>query len=213
VARGGVLAMLEQDGVSRIRVGWSAAHDLIVTVRDDGPGRIADRSLPVLELTARAEAVEGIGYRSRFQRPSPRIHCNRAGRRGHDRLECGHETVATLLERIEQHARAIAGAHHVQQSTPTTRRPSGDANVHRLDQTPCCRDLRDSGFDRERLRLDLAGALTAMLGLVILVYGTLETGSRAWGSAATIVTLASGSALLAAFVEIEGRVAKHPLVP
>jgi EmrB/QacA subfamily drug resistance transporter len=64
-----------------------------------------------------------------------------------------------------------------------------------------------------RRRLDLAGAITATLGLAILVYGTLETETREWGSTATIVTLAVGAALLAAFTVIEGRVAAHPLVP
>jgi len=65
----------------------------------------------------------------------------------------------------------------------------------------------------DRRRLDLLGALTATLGLAMLVYGTLETNARGWGSTATIATLASGAALLVAFVLIEGRVAEHPLVP
>jgi EmrB/QacA subfamily drug resistance transporter len=63
-----------------------------------------------------------------------------------------------------------------------------------------------------RRRLDLAGAVTATLGLAVLVYGTLETDKRGWGSPATIITLAIGAALLAAFVVIERRV-QHPLVP
>ena len=59
VARNAVLAMLEQDNVTRIRVGWTLEDDLIVMVHDDGPGRIAARALPMLELTAQAEAVDG----------------------------------------------------------------------------------------------------------------------------------------------------------
>jgi DNA-binding CsgD family transcriptional regulator len=59
VARNAVLTMLEQDAVTRIRVGWTVDRDLTVTVHDDGPGRIADRALAVLELTAQAEAVDG----------------------------------------------------------------------------------------------------------------------------------------------------------
>jgi EmrB/QacA subfamily drug resistance transporter len=62
-------------------------------------------------------------------------------------------------------------------------------------------------------RLDVAGALTATMGLAVLVYGTLETDTRGWGSTATIITLAIGATLLAAFVVIEGWVAEHPLVP
>ena len=62
-------------------------------------------------------------------------------------------------------------------------------------------------------RLDLAGAATATIGLAVLVYGTLETGTRGWGSGTTIVTLGTGAALLAAFVVVEGRLVEHPLVP
>jgi EmrB/QacA subfamily drug resistance transporter len=62
-------------------------------------------------------------------------------------------------------------------------------------------------------RLDVAGALTATIGLAVLVYGTLGTDTRPWGSTVTITTLAIGAALLAAFVVIEGHVAEHPLVP
>jgi DNA-binding CsgD family transcriptional regulator len=59
VARNAVLAMLEQENVTRIRVGWTLEDDLTVTVHDDGPGRIAARALAMLELTAQAEAVDG----------------------------------------------------------------------------------------------------------------------------------------------------------
>jgi EmrB/QacA subfamily drug resistance transporter len=62
-------------------------------------------------------------------------------------------------------------------------------------------------------RLDVAGSVTATIGLAILVYGTLETDRRAWGSTVTIVTLTLGAVLLAAFVVIEGRVREDPLVP
>jgi DNA-binding CsgD family transcriptional regulator len=59
VSRNAVLTMLEQDEVTRIRVGWTLENDLIVAVHDDGPGRIAERALAVLQLTAQAEAVDG----------------------------------------------------------------------------------------------------------------------------------------------------------
>jgi len=73
--------------------------------------------------------------------------------------------------------------------------------------------LAEPAAPLDRRRLDLLGAVTATLGLAILVYGTLEADRRGWGSAATIVTLASGAVVLAAFVAIEGFVAEHPLVP
>ena len=73
--------------------------------------------------------------------------------------------------------------------------------------------LAEPAAPLDQRRLDLLGAVTATLGLAILVYGTLNTSTRGWGSTSTIVTLASGAALLAAFVVIEARVAEHPLVP
>ena len=73
--------------------------------------------------------------------------------------------------------------------------------------------LAEPALQLARRRLDVAGAATVTIGLAILVYGTLEADTRAWGSTATIVTLAIGCALLAAFVAIERRVAQYPLVP
>jgi EmrB/QacA subfamily drug resistance transporter len=64
-----------------------------------------------------------------------------------------------------------------------------------------------------RRSFDLAGALTVTAGLVVLTYGIVETERYGWGSARTLVTLAVGVALLAAFLLIEGRVARAPLVP
>jgi len=69
---------------------------------------------------------------------------------------------------------------------------------------------RDTGAARD---FDLAGALSATVGLVIVTYGIVETESHGWGSARTLLTLAVGFALLALFVLIEGRFARHPLVP
>jgi EmrB/QacA subfamily drug resistance transporter len=59
---------------------------------------------------------------------------------------------------------------------------------------------------------DLAGAVTVTGGLALLVYGIVSTDAHPWGSPATILTLLSGAALLAAFVVIESR-HPHPLVP
>ena len=60
---------------------------------------------------------------------------------------------------------------------------------------------------------DLAGALTVTLGLVLLVYGIVRTEQHGWGSAETLVPMLAGVALIGVFVAIEGRFAKHPLMP
>jgi EmrB/QacA subfamily drug resistance transporter len=64
-----------------------------------------------------------------------------------------------------------------------------------------------------RRNFDVAGAVTATAGLVVLVYGIVKTESYGWGSARTLITLAIGLALLGVFVAIEGRFAKAPLMP
>ncbi len=61
--------------------------------------------------------------------------------------------------------------------------------------------------------LDIPGALTVTGGMALLVYGIVETASHAWTSERTIGTLAVALALLIAFVVIEARFAKAPLVP
>jgi EmrB/QacA subfamily drug resistance transporter len=61
--------------------------------------------------------------------------------------------------------------------------------------------------------LDLPGALTVTAGLAVLVYGIVGTDSHSWGSPATVVPVAVGAALLALFLVIEARFARHPLVP
>jgi EmrB/QacA subfamily drug resistance transporter len=62
-------------------------------------------------------------------------------------------------------------------------------------------------------RLDLAGAITITAGLAVLVYGIVGTSNHAWGSATTILTLAVAVVLIAAFIVIEARYARHPIVP
>ena len=69
---------------------------------------------------------------------------------------------------------------------------------------------RDTGAARD---FDLLGALTVTIGLVVVTYGIVETESYGWGSARTLITIGIGLALLAAFVLVEGRFARHPLVP
>jgi EmrB/QacA subfamily drug resistance transporter len=61
-------------------------------------------------------------------------------------------------------------------------------------------------------RLDIPGTITASAGLFGLVYGFSNAETHGWGAPLTIVGLAAGVALLAAFVAIERRV-DHPLLP
>ena len=63
-----------------------------------------------------------------------------------------------------------------------------------------------------RGQLDLPGALSAVAGLVLLVYAVEGAGEHGWGSPRTLVLLALAGAVLAAFVAVERR-APRPLVP
>jgi EmrB/QacA subfamily drug resistance transporter len=69
---------------------------------------------------------------------------------------------------------------------------------------------RDAGAARQ---FDVAGALTATIGLVVLTYGIVQTDDHGWFSSRTLLTLAAGAALLAVFLVVEGRLAARPLVP
>jgi EmrB/QacA subfamily drug resistance transporter len=60
---------------------------------------------------------------------------------------------------------------------------------------------------------DLRGALAATGGLVLVTYGIVSSHDHGWGSAATLVPLAAGAALLLLFLVIERRLATAPLVP
>jgi EmrB/QacA subfamily drug resistance transporter len=72
----------------------------------------------------------------------------------------------------------------------------------------------DEGRDRSRARsFDVAGALTATLGLMALVWAIVRTEVNGWGSAQTLGGIAVGLALIGAFLAIEGRLAKAPLMP
>ena len=61
-------------------------------------------------------------------------------------------------------------------------------------------------------RLDIGGSALAVLGLVGVIYGLIEGPVLGWGSAVTVVALAGGAALLAAFWTVESRIA-HPMLP
>jgi MFS family permease len=51
--------------------------------------------------------------------------------------------------------------------------------------------------------LDLAGAFTATAGLAVTVFGIVRAPEEGWGSAATLVAIGGGLALLAGFVAIQ----------
>ena len=63
-----------------------------------------------------------------------------------------------------------------------------------------------------RARIDVPGAVAATAGLFAIVYGFSSAESNGWGEPITIVSLAAGVVILAAFVWIERRVAQ-PLLP
>jgi EmrB/QacA subfamily drug resistance transporter len=65
---------------------------------------------------------------------------------------------------------------------------------------------------RGRARLDLPGAFTGTAGVAALVYTFIRAAGGGWSDPVTLVTLAAGFLLLAAFVTIEQR-ARQPLVP
>ena len=61
--------------------------------------------------------------------------------------------------------------------------------------------------------IDILGAVTATAGLSALVYGIVGTDTHGWGSTHTLVPIGASVLLLAAFVLIQTRVAKAPLMP
>jgi EmrB/QacA subfamily drug resistance transporter len=60
---------------------------------------------------------------------------------------------------------------------------------------------------------DLAGAVSATVGLSLLVLGIVRTDVTGWGTASTLALLGAGVGLLLVFLAIEGRFAKAPLMP
>jgi EmrB/QacA subfamily drug resistance transporter len=62
------------------------------------------------------------------------------------------------------------------------------------------------------VRLDPAGTVLVVGGLVALVYGFSEADTKGWGAPITLALLLAGVVLLAAFVFAERRV-RHPLLP
>ncbi len=75
------------------------------------------------------------------------------------------------------------------------------------------RMIMESRSERGTRDFDLLGALTATVGLTLLVLGIVRTDQTGWGSTDTLLLIAGGIVLLAAFVLIEGRFARAPLMP
>ncbi|NIF45928.1 DHA2 family efflux MFS transporter permease subunit, partial [Burkholderia sp. Tr-862] len=61
-------------------------------------------------------------------------------------------------------------------------------------------------------RLDVAGAITVTVSLMLAVYGIVGGNEAGWLSTRTVVLIAAAVVLLALFIAIEARVA-HPLMP
>ncbi|MEY9966558.1 EmrB/QacA subfamily drug resistance transporter [Streptacidiphilus sp. MAP12-16] len=70
---------------------------------------------------------------------------------------------------------------------------------------------RQARPERDGRGYDLAGAVTATGGLLLLVYTVTQAQGAGWGSTRTVLSLVLVAALFAAFVAIEQRTA-HPLV-
>jgi EmrB/QacA subfamily drug resistance transporter len=60
---------------------------------------------------------------------------------------------------------------------------------------------------------DVAGAVLVTASLVALTFGIVRTETLGWGSPGILGPLAGGLVLLAAFLVVEGRIARAPLVP
>ena len=60
---------------------------------------------------------------------------------------------------------------------------------------------------------DLTGAVLVTASLVSLTFGIVRTDTLGWGASGVLVPLVSGLVLLAAFLVVEARFAREPLVP
>jgi DNA-binding CsgD family transcriptional regulator len=60
IVRGAVLALVEQPNVGRVRVQWDCdGSNLLIAIRDDGPGDLSLEVPSLRQLTARVAALEG----------------------------------------------------------------------------------------------------------------------------------------------------------
>ncbi len=75
------------------------------------------------------------------------------------------------------------------------------------------RYLPESRADLAHRHLDMAGAVTVTGGLVALVYAIVRTETHPWGSSQVLIPLAIAVVLLAAFLVVQQRFSRAPLVP
>jgi len=75
------------------------------------------------------------------------------------------------------------------------------------------RVIAASESERRGRHFDVAGAVLITASLVSLTFGIVRTDTLGWGSAGVLGPLAGGLALLIAFVYVEGRIARDPLIP
>jgi EmrB/QacA subfamily drug resistance transporter len=75
------------------------------------------------------------------------------------------------------------------------------------------RYLPESRADMAHRHLDVAGAVTVTGGLVALVYAIVRTERYSWGSPQVVLPLTVAVVLLGAFVMIQQRFSRAPLVP
>lgn len=73
--------------------------------------------------------------------------------------------------------------------------------------------LSESRADPTHRRLDIAGALTVTGGLVALVYAIVRTETYSWTAPQTLLPLGLALAMLGAFLLIQAKVARSPLMP
>lgn len=74
------------------------------------------------------------------------------------------------------------------------------------------RYVRES-HGHEKTSMDIAGATLVTGGLVVLVYALVDAERAGWGSGQTIGLIALSVALLIAFLVVEGKLVKHPVMP
>ena len=77
----------------------------------------------------------------------------------------------------------------------------------RVIPTGCARDV-----ESER-HFDVTGALLVTTGLATLTYGIVRSNALGWGSPGVLVPLAAAVVLISAFIFVEQRVARWPLMP
>ncbi|HET9074659.1 MAG TPA: MFS transporter [Solirubrobacteraceae bacterium] len=75
------------------------------------------------------------------------------------------------------------------------------------------RMLLESTNPHATRHFDVAGALSATVGLSLLVFGIVRTDTTGWGDSLTLALIGAGVILLGAFLVNEGRLAQAPLMP